>query len=58
MPEWTFPGQVIIEEDEDDAITIDCGEYEGQRTHIDNTVMVNDNYYWKDIFRKEKKRQS
>jgi hypothetical protein len=33
---------------QDDAVTIEYGEYEGQRTHIDNTVMVNDSYYWKE----------
>ena len=33
---------------QDDAVTIEYGEYEGERTHIDNTVMVNDSYYWKD----------
>jgi hypothetical protein len=33
---------------EDDAVTIERGEYAGQRTHIDNTVLVNDNYYWKE----------
>ena len=31
---------------QDDAVTIEYGEYEGERTHIDNTVMVNDSYYW------------